>query len=338
MAKNKRITNETVGLDIGSYSLKVVSLEKRAETQTLRAYNIKSVPWNIKETELKKAIKELLKGAELSPSEVNLSLSGPDVIVRFVNLPKMKKDQLESALVYEAEKYIPFSVNEVVLDSIIIGEIQEHGQMKVLLAAAKRELVDARIRLLSELGIGINILDIAPFAVYNAFIRSHELPAEEVSAFLNIGHSQTDVLVFSDGMPCFMRQIQIGGKNITDLISRELSVSEDEAEKAKSVPDESLGDDVRAIQIQVIKEIVNELHLSFGYFENRYNKRVSKIYCSGGAVSQKDKIALIGKELGMDIKGWDPIGRIKLDETIPEEEILSVSPQLAVAIGLALRT
>ncbi|MDP8258005.1 MAG: type IV pilus assembly protein PilM [Candidatus Aadella gelida] len=337
MGKNKKTVCDTVGLDIGSYSVKLVSLGKRPDEETLRAYNIKKIPPKSDISQIKDIVKESLKEVSLFPDEVNLSLSGPDVIVRFINLPKMKKDQLENALVYEAEKYIPFNVNEVILDSIILGDAQENGQMKVLLAAAKREFVDSQINMLKEIGIKIRVMDIASFAAFNAFSWSHELPDEEVSAFINIGHSQTDVLVFFGGNPCFMRQIQVGGKKIADMISKELSIAEEDVEEYIMDQKEGSEEDIKRVMGHVTKELVKELHLSFGYFENRYNKRVDKIYCTGGIVSQKNVIELFREEIGLDIKKWDPIGQIKLADTISEDDISSVSSQLAVAIGLALR-
>lgn len=337
MLKNKKTINETVGIDIGNHSVKIVSISKSAEIATLTAYHIKQLLAKKDPSGIKDTIKSMLDEVNIFPETVNLSLSGPDIIVRFINLPKMRKDQLENALAYEAEKYIPFNVNEVILDSIILGDIAGRGQMKVLLAAGKRDFILERVKIMEELGIGVGIMDVTPFAMYNAFINSHEVPPDKVCAFLNIGSVQTDVLIFTGDIPCFTRQIQLGGKNITDILMAELSLAEAEAEKKKIYPEESDKETVRRAASRVMKDLIEELHLSFGYFENRYNKKVDTIYCTGGSVTQDDMVSLLEEHIGTNVKKWDPIGEIKLAETISEQDIVKISSQLAIAIGLALR-
>ncbi|MFH1837471.1 MAG: type IV pilus assembly protein PilM [Candidatus Omnitrophota bacterium] len=337
MAKNKNTINEVTGLDIGSHSVKIVSITKNADAEVLSAYNIKRIPTNDGIPGIKETIKSALDEIDILPKEVNLSLSGQDIIVRFINLPKMKKDQLDAALAYEAEKYIPFNVNEVVLDSIILGDVLNSGQMKVLLAAGKKDFIEGRVKMIEGLGMETRIMDIAPFAMFNAFIKSHGLPEDKVCAFLNVGHSQTDVLILDGEVPCFTRQIQLGGKNVTNTLMKEFSLSEEEAEKKKMYPEDCDKEMVLNASLHMVKALVKELHLSFGYFENRYNKRVEKIYCTGGSVAQTGMAALLEEHVGIEIKKWDPIGEIKLGETISEEDIMQVSSQLAVAIGLALR-
>ena len=151
---------ESVGLDIGTYSVKVVSLKKENGVNLLTGYNVKQIPIGAKTSDIEQAVKETLEEIDLQPADVNLSISGPNVIVRFVDLPKMNKDQLESALSFEAEKYIPFNINEVVMDSIILGDAEESGQMRVLLSAAKRDLIESRVNLMDKMGIIVNVMRI----------------------------------------------------------------------------------------------------------------------------------------------------------------------------------
>jgi Tfp pilus assembly PilM family ATPase len=104
MIKFGRRVQEVVGLDIGSYSIKVVSLKQENENNILTGYNVKQIPPETKSSDLEKLVKETLEEVDLHPGDVNLSVSGPNVIVRFIDLPKMNKEQLGSALAFEAEK------------------------------------------------------------------------------------------------------------------------------------------------------------------------------------------------------------------------------------------
>ena len=328
---------ESVGLDVGKYSVKVIAIEGRSGDKTLTAYNIKRVPPDLEEGKSQQCIKEALEEIDLHPERVNLSISGPDVIVRFINLPRMSREQLKSALVFEAEKYIPFNINEVILDFIILGDAPETGQMRVLLAAAKREPVEKLVRTVEALNINVNIMDTDPFAMFNTFIEASPPLEDEGNAFLDLGHSQTDVLISIDGTPCFMRQIQIGGRDIANAICQNLSVSPEKAEELKKGIGQPDNEAVNKAAESVLDDIIKEMQLSFGYFENRYNKGINGIYCSGGMVYQKGVIEYLGGKLGIDAKKWDPLKGLKISENLSKEDINSVASQLAVSIGLALR-
>ena len=328
---------KTVGLDIGTYSIKATVLDIISGEKTLKEYTILTLPAEAKTAQKEKFINDVFQEMEIKPDTVNLSISGPEVIVRFIDLPTMSKEQLENALVFEAEKYIPFDVNEVILDSIILGEGAESGQMKVLLAAAKKELVEELVKITEEMGISINCIDIDPFAMFNSYMSTLESPPEDSSAFLILGNSTTDILISSGAQPCFMRQIQIAGKDITEAISESCSVSFDKAEEIKKDPDGENKEKVLQATSSVLDDLVRELQLSFGYFENRYNKNIQHIMASGGMIYQEGVLPALSDKLGMEVKKWDPLKDIKLDDSISKQDIDTVSSLLAVSLGLSLR-
>ncbi|MBD3426181.1 MAG: type IV pilus assembly protein PilM [Candidatus Omnitrophica bacterium] len=328
---------ETVGLDIGSYAIKAVSVKKEGENNILTAYNIKKIPFGAKESDTKQLIAETFDEIDLHPEEVNLGFSGPSVIVRFIDLPKMNKEQLASALNFEAEKYIPFNVNEVVMDFIMLGDSPEAGKMRVLLAAAKKDLVESKVRLLEELGMHINILDIDSLAMFNAFMASN--PVEETgSAFFHSGHSQTDMLITVGKEPCFMRQVQIGGRDIYKAISKDMDIPAEKAEELLLGPEAGDREAVERAAQSILDDIVREMQLSFGYFENRYGASVSNVYCSGGMMFQENIVKYLASKTGFELKTWNPVEGMQLADHILKEDVDRVASQLAVSIGLALRS
>jgi type IV pilus assembly protein PilM len=333
---NKKL-KEVVGLDIGSHSIKVASIFKESDKPLLTAYNVKQIPFSgeqpVNEGQL---IKEALSEVGINPSEVNISLSGSNVIVRFISLPKMTKDQLENAMIFEAERYIPFNINEVILDFIIIDDAEE-GQMNVLLAAAKRDFVQGRIELFQKLGIDIGIIDVSAFAAFNAFTSANTVADDKGTAFLDLGHSQTNVLVTTGSIPRFTRVIQIGGSDITRAIVEDMGVDRQKADELRVNGGGEDSEKVDQSVFAVLDELVKEMRLSFGYFENKHNTPVSDVYCSGGMISQKGLVEYLQEKMGMQFNVWNPIAGVNIAESIPEESTNAVSAQLAVSIGLALR-
>jgi type IV pilus assembly protein PilM len=223
------------------------------------------------------------------------------------------------------------------LDFLILGSAPEAGQMRVLLAASKREPVKAMIKTIENLGMTVNIMDTDPFAMFNTFIETKSPQEDAGSAFLDLGHSQTDVLITIGKLPCFMRQIQMGGKDITGAICDSLSVSPEKAENYKMGIGKMDKNIVTQATIQVLDNLVKEIQLSFGYFENRYNKGVSAIYCSGGMIYQEGVVGYLTEKLGVSVQKWNPTDGINISENLSKQDIDSVASQLAVSIGLALR-
>lgn len=326
-----------IGLDIGSYSIKVTAVEKISGNNTLSAYNIKNTFLDAKNLTREQFVRETFDEIDLRPETVNLSISGPDVIVRFINLPKMSRDQLEGALTFEAEKYIPFNISEVILDFLILGDASEAGQMKVLLAAAKREPIREKAEMIERMGMTANLIDTDPFAMFNAFTESNSPIEDSGNVFLDLGHSQTNVLISIGVVPAFIRQIQIGGSDFTKALCDSMGITPEKAEELKMSSEEADIQKIMQATSSVFEDLIKEMQLSFGYFENRYNKSIGGVYSSGGMSCQSGVTGHLSEKLGIRVSNWDPLKNIEFSDNLSKQDIDLVAPQLAVSIGLALR-
>ena len=105
----------SIGIDVGSYSVKMVELAKEKEKLIIKNLAYKRIDTLPKE-ELAGVLRELTESAGITSKEVNTAVSGPSVVIRLVELPRMSKEELRNAIPFEAEKYIPFSIDEVALD------------------------------------------------------------------------------------------------------------------------------------------------------------------------------------------------------------------------------
>ncbi|HNX91148.1 MAG TPA: type IV pilus assembly protein PilM, partial [Candidatus Omnitrophota bacterium] len=292
-----------------------------------------------KAVKIGKVIKETLEEVDIKPSQVNLSISGANVIVRFITMPVMSKEHLENAMVFEAEKYIPFNVNEVIMDFHILGS-PEKGQMNVLLAAAKKDYVQSQIELMEKLGIGINVIDVNAFAVFNAYAAFNPISDEKGTAFVDFGYTQTNVLVTTGVIPRFMRLIQIGGKDIYAALAEDARISADEAEKKIfELFGKEGGNDVVSYPAltSVMDELSKEIQLSYGYFENKQAKPVGNTYYSGGMAYQPGVVSYCEKKLGIQMTSWNPMKSFVLAESLSKEAVDTIGSQFAVPVGLALR-
>lgn len=329
MAKKDKIK---IGLDVGSYSIKYakLSLDKDGKYKLVK-YGLYPVNKNaggkLVDT-LSLAVKEM------GEKNVNVAVSGPSVVVRYIQLPKMKKEELNTSIQFEAEKYIPFNINDVILDHHILDP-NIAGKTKILLVAAKKDMINGRIDLLQKAGLNINLIDADSFALINAFIFTMaDQKSEKIMAVINIGEKQTNVNIILKELPYFTRDFQMGGGDITKAISEKMNIDIAAAQKLKENPESKLTE-VSEITKPILSSLADEIRLSLSYYENQFGNSVDEVYISGGAHKQQGFIESLNTNLGLTCQLWDPIKAFSTD--IKKEELEKVKHELPVAIGLALR-
>lgn len=322
----------SIGLDLGTSAIKMVKLKFSGANIELAGLRIESVTDN-PETSLKK-IKELEK-----ITQANIAVSGPNTVIRDIQFPLMPKDEVTQSLRFEAEKHIPFSINEVYLDSHILKEDLADNKMQVLAVAAKKDFINQRLKLIESAGIKPNILDMDSIALINAFNRSKVINTAErnAAALLNIGASQTNLNILENGVPFLSRDIPIAGNNFTKNIAGQLGLDFKAAEEVKVNPaidkKEKVGQAVESILINLAAEI----RVSFDYYESRSAVSIAKIFLSGGGSLFSGLKESLNKLLDIEVDYWDPLKSIIISGTIEQAGLEALAKQLAIAVGLALR-
>jgi len=334
MAKKK----SQIGLDIGSHSLKVVELLADQSSTVVKNIGLYELPTGSLEQTLPKGLDTLLEKNNINAKEVNISISGPGVVIRSIELPSMPESELSGALVYEAEKYIPFDAKDIVLDHTILGKDPAKKKIKVLLVGAKKDIIDSRIKLLQGAGLSPNVIDVDSFAIFNAFLKSapEQNKDNKTVAFLNIGARLTNIIITCGDLPLMARDINVGGLNLTKALQDKLSINAADAQKLKHNPGPRKEEVLTKIR-DILQRFTDEVRLSFTYYENQYGKGVEEVYISGGS-SSMDGLATSIKQLAdLDVKRWDPFASFEIDPQVSKETLEKLKSSLAVASGLALR-
>ena len=316
------------GIDIGSSAIKLIELEDKRGRLELAKCATSPIP----DGDLKSALKNLLSLAKFSSKRVNVSLSGPSVIVRYIDMPPMKEEELRSSIKFEAEKYIPFDIKDSTIDCTVLKKTSK-GVNKVLLVAAKKSEVDKVIALLKEAGLEIGTIDIDSLALLNSFYNAH--PDEEsICALVNLGSRLTNMNIVAEGSICFTRDILWGGRDIANRIKDAMRIGLEEAEALKQKPGEKRDEVVKVIT-PVLEKLASQIKMSFDYFESQFGKNVERLYLSGGTSYLFNIVDFLKDNLETNTLMWNPFGRISvLDST---EEVKRCPAIFAVAIGLALR-
>src|SRR5690349_8539632 len=228
----------SVGLDIGSGIIKLAVIDHAgSEPELVKVATTEVAADAIVEGEVMdpgivaEAIRGLFSAAGVKQRSVVTAVGGRDVIVKKIQMDRMKEGDAREVIRWEAEQHVPFDMANVELDFQILDPDGEGLQMNVLLVAAKRELVDHKVGLLADIGLEPSIIDVDAFALHNAFELNYPEAMQGVVGLVNIGHETTNINLLDDGVPVLTRDIALGTRRIREDMQRERGLSAEEASK-----------------------------------------------------------------------------------------------------------
>jgi type IV pilus assembly protein PilM len=341
-----------VGLDVGSSTVKAVELSSKGKSGgfDLAHLGVADVPAEaivqgafLNASAITDAIREAIENGKIKNKNVAAAVSGHSVIVKKVSLPTMTREELDEQIRWEAEQYIPFDVNEVNLDFQILDSGNEDGQMEVLLVAAKKDLIDDYVQVITEAGLVPVAIDVAAFAVENAFETNYPDVGLGTVALVNIGAQVVNINILSGGVPCFTRDITTAGNQYTEEIQKALSISFTEAERIKLGGRGSDSHDVvpqeveQAIQ-NVAETVIGEISRSLDFYgATSADSRIEKVYLSGGSSKISGFEKAFHDRTGLPVELLNPLARMIPNNKFEPAFLDDLAPSLGVGVGLALR-
>lgn len=322
-----------LGLDLGTSNIKYVKLRPAKDGYELSSFGIET-----SQTDVTPILKKINQAQNIN--KANISLSAPQAIIRYVNFPRMQLVELKQALRFEAQKHIPFSVNEVNLDVIILKNDLPDNKMLVLLAAAKKDFINQRIKILTDLGITPSLIDVDALALVNAFNFSYaedESVKNKTVALLNIGAAVSNLSILENGLPRLSRDINIAGNSFTQKLADVFAIDFKAAENLKLNPEKEKLEKISLSLENVLSGLATETRVSFDYYESQGLASVSKIFASGGISIFPGVTDTLKNLLDISVENWDPFKKISIPANMDAGKLKNSASQFAVAVGLALR-
>jgi type IV pilus assembly protein PilM len=343
-----------VGLDIGDSSIKVVELKEQGKG---RGYELVRLGWEPLSSEaivdgqimdaqlVTETIQRLFQRCKIkSSTPVATALCGHHVIVKRISLPMMSDAELAESIHWEAEQYIPFDIDDVNLDYQILegSSLSGEGNMDVLLAAAKRDKINDYIGVVNQAGLNPQAVDIASFAMQNAFEANYDFEPDQVVALVDIGSAVSSISVLHGGSSVYWRDINIGGNQYTDAIQKELNLSADQAEQLKrgeeidGIPYERVQPTLSA----VTEDIGTEIQKTLDFFKqiSATDQALDRLYLTGGTAQVVHMKESLAERLGTQVELFNPFRKIPpASKEATAELINEMMPTASVAVGLALR-
>ncbi len=361
--------NTSIGLDIGSSAIKLVQLQETKSDIAL--YKAGSAPTPRESVKggvvvdplaVAKAIESLLEALQVDTGTVTAGVAGPTVVVREVPLPVMSDRQLRKSIQWEARNYISFPVEDSVVEFEVLDRppAGEGSQMRVMLVAAPRDMVDSQVETIELAGLDPVAVEIQPFAMMRGILAANGSAAGEgdTTAMLGIGAAYTDITIMKDGMFVLTRMIPIAGDAFTEAIKNALDVDTEEAnqlketamqivssEEERATLDPAAQQASRAIE-PLLDELIREVRRSLAYHDYQQQAPdagagdlgVNRILLSGGSAKLPRIHEYFQSQLGVPVEIVSIFGNRHLRaQGINQEYLQSHAPTLLLGAGLALR-
>jgi type IV pilus assembly protein PilM len=359
----------STGLDIGSSAIKLVQLQRTKEGIALHKAGSAPTPVGgvkagviVDPLAVAQAVRSLLNALQIEGATVVGAVAGPTVVVREVPLPTMSDRQLRRSIQWEARNYISFPIEDSVVEFEVLERppAQAGGNMRVMLVAAPRDMVDSQVETLELAGLEPLAVEIQPFAAMRGMLASdgETEAAGETTALLEIGASYTEITIIKDRQFVLSRMIPIAGNAFSDAIRNALDISPEEAnqlkesamqvvlsEEERATLDPAAQQASRAIEPH-LDELIREVRRSLAYHDYQQQSPdapagelgVGQILLSGGSAKLPRIADYFQAQLGVPVAVINIFGQGQVQaHGVNHEYLQSHAPNLLVGTGLALR-
>jgi type IV pilus assembly protein PilM len=334
----------SVGLDIGSGFVKLVQVDHSGDQPEVSRVAMEPLlPDAIVEGEVmdpglvSDTVRDLVERVGIKGREVITAVGGHDVIIKKIEMDRMKESDAREVIRWEAEQHVPFDIKSVELDFQILNPLDEGLQMEVILVAAKKELVDNKIALLADAGLTASVIDVDAFALHNAFERNHPEAMEGIVALVNVGHEATNVNILEEGVPILTRDIPFGSRRVREDLQRERGLTAEQAEDV--VQGRESIDDLTRFVSQSADEVAVGIERASAFLMTRQaGEGLGQIFVSGGGSRIPGMTDALAERMNVETHQVNPFERtpVKPDAAV-NLNLEEASPMLLLPLGLALR-
>ena len=338
-------SKESVGLDIGSGFVKVVVVDHSGDQPEVSGVAMRPLVADaIVEGEVmdpglvSDTIRDVFQEIGVKGKAVITAVGGHDVIIKKIEMDRMKESDAREVIRWEAEQHVPFDIKSVELDFQILDPLEEGMQMQVLLVAAKRELVDHKVSLLLDAGLSPAAIDIDAFALHNAFAHNHPEAMRGIVALVNIGHETTNVNILEDGSPLLTRDIPFGSRRVRQDLQREKGLTAEQAEDV--VQGREQLEDLSSLVDSAADEVGVGIERASAFLMTRQDGGgLGGVYLSGGGARIPGMADALGNRTNLQTDLVNPFEQVPVQPGATGSVVLEeAAPMLLLPLGLALRT
>jgi len=247
------------------------------------------------------AIKKVFKENDIKPGDVITAIPSEETMVRYFQMPKIPKQERKAAVNFEAKRYIPFRMEDVVSDFQVLPSKIIPNSMDVVFIAVKKNTIEQYLNMLVAAGLKPMIVESAPFSLMRAFNAAGQINTKINTAIVNINFGTLNVNILRSGVPYIIRDIPLS----------------------------EIGPEDKSFE-PVFEKILAEVKLSFDFYEKQFPSEVIDKIIIYSKLPLGNWHEIVGKELQIPVEVGDPLRGIKIKSGV-------VPARAAICFGLALR-
>jgi type IV pilus assembly protein PilM len=345
-----------LGIDIGTSAIKLVELEKKEERYQLKTYGIFPITEYLKhlhqrvhletpklsDEQIAEMIKRTIQEAKAEARTVCLSVPVYSSFSTLINLPPMSEKEVSAAIPFEAKKYIPVPISEVILDWSIIrkteGQTSETKEERtksegrqILLVAVPKDVVAKYTRIAQLANLRLRAIEAETFSLARCLVGNDK----SAIVLVDTGARSSNISIIDQGYVRVTHNLEIGGTELTERISQNMNISLEEAEELKKTG-QAQKFELEEITHSVLDIIINEIKKIVNHYQTKYNRKIEKCILVGGGIGLPGLVDYFTPKLGLEVSIGNPFARV-VYLSILEPVIKELGPSLAVATGLAMR-
>jgi type IV pilus assembly protein PilM len=357
MFRLTRTQVQPIGLDIGRDAIKMLQLEVVGDTLAAVAGALKEFPSDTKlqpqkrMAALPEMLRQMLRQNPFVGRNIVTTLPREFLSVKNLRLPLMPEEELESAVRFEARNIFTFDTEDAQIHCLPAGEVRQGNDVlqEVIVLAARNQDVNGFVQQLHGCGVAIASLDIEASALFRSverFTRRRE-DEQEVHVLVDVGLASTEVVIGKGRDISFLKQIDIGGMQFQEAISRKLSISIEEAQalrrrlaETNDSPTEKK-DPVRQAVFDatrsVMEQLGRELSLCLRYQSVTFRgQRPTRLRLMGGEGADTHLQEILTSILTIPIEAPRPLYSIDSSKlkSLQRQQAMG---EWALVLGLALR-
>lgn len=337
--------SEIFGLDIGTTSIKAISIKKSGGSLAVESLGIGPAPSRgiLSESpdDLKtfsEAIKNIINGANIKEKEVNVALPESQVYTKIIEMPSLSEKELAAALKYEMEQYIPLPLDQVKTDWQILGpSTSENKKTRILLVAAPQSLIKKYESVMEEIGLIPATIETEMLSVHRALFPL--VNAQGANMIVHMGAATTNIAVVENGEIVMVFVVDKGGIAITRAISLDLGIDLNQAEaykKAYGLSKDIFQGKIGKSLFPILESILGDIRKTvLLYKEKNPNQQITQVVLSGGSAQLPGADIYFTNQLNTQVVLGNSF-QIYDIKNVPQQ-VLSDSLSFNVVTGLALK-
>ena len=329
----------SVGLDVGSGSIKALVLEGRGRDVSIVGRGLARVEAAVDSRQLAQAVHAALAAAHADSEAVVAAIGGTDVVIRQVALPPLPPARILPALEIQHRDLGLLPPGEAVMDAQILRRSKDGTSNEVLSVSAPRGLLDDRLKLLTQAAVQVRMVDAEPLALLNGAIHLTSLEPGELLVLLAVGRTTSTLCLFSENGPVVARYLELGAEAFTERLRVAFNISPYSTEPfARTLSQQELTKAEEACR-EIVERMAEDVRLSLTFYRTEYDRESLPRYAIGGWVDLPQIGRWVADRLGLGapLELMDPFKGVEVKAMQTGADVASQGPQFLQAFGLALR-